>query len=1255
MVGISLISMRIVRYFVFSFLGIFTVRAQVAGTSAVHFIKNQGQWDAVVRYRADVPGGFLFLKSHSMLYVFYDTEALSKRHAGNKLTAKNAPILASGQPSEGIKAQAVEVFFEGSSPNVQMKADHKVAENRNYFIGNDPSHWAQGVASFGQIEYEGLYPGINLKIYTYRQTLKYEFEVAAKADPKQIQMRYEGADQVSVGNNQLFIKTAFGSVRELQPYSFQEIDEKNKRVETQIRLDANTLQFDFPKGYNAALPLTIDPELVFSTFSGSTADNWGHTATFDADGNLYAGGTVFSAEYPTTLGAYQTKQGGKVDIGITKYSPDGKKLLYATFIGGGNTETPNSMIVNSKGELVIMGTTGSSDFPVAANGYKKTFSGGSSYVPSGNTIRDGAINFTAGTDIFVAKLSKDGTQLLGSTYVGGRGNDGVSQTAFFNTPTQEIAIVEIRNYGDDLRGEVVLDKDDNIYVASSTLSTDFPVLNAPQPRSGGAQDGVVFKLDPALNNLLWSTYLGGSDFDAAYGLKVGPSGAVYVCGQTRSPNLTASRDAHHPAIGGVEDGFIAKYLTNNLQRLTYVGTPNTEVCYMIDLDKEENVYVLGLTNGRTLYPSTVGTYFNNRGAQFIHCLDASLTTTLFSTVLGSGRGTPDISPTAFSVNDCGNIYLAGWGGVTNSVTNHSPFSSTKDLPVTADAYQKTTSGNNFYLAILEKGAKSLLYATFFGTAVNSQNKGDHVDGGTSRFSKDGVVYHSTCACDGSLFPTTSGAWSEKNNSSNCNNAAFKFDLDRIRAAFDTYEGTRKNILEGCAPLTLDLQNVSVNGKTYQWDIDGNVISRDPLQAKFTFDKPGEYKITLRAFNPLVCNRGVDVATRTIVVRQINAKATGDTTVCSDVAAQLKAEGGTNYLWTPSAGLSNPAVANPTAKVKTTTVYSVKISNAVCDVTKTITVKIDNSKPDFVAGRDTTICAGNSVRLFAQGAALRYVWSPGQTLNDTARNSVVASPRQTTVYTVVATYADGCKPTKNITVRIDDSKPDFFVSPDTTICVGTSVQLLARGAARFRWARNPTLSDTTVSNPVAKPQQNTTYTVTGLYADGCRPTKTVNVAIDRPLAVDFAVNQQYACGQPTSVSFTNNTAGASRSEWTFGNGKTERATTPAPATYPNDGAYNVVLKAISAAGCEYNVAKMIDVQNLNQLNNVITPNGDGKNDLFAVRIKNTALEINDRWGRGVFKADNYQSDWGKDVQNGLYYYLLTTPNGQRCKGWIQVLE
>src|SRR5690606_674667 len=141
---------------------------------------------------------------------------------------------------------------------------------------------------------------------------------------------------------------------------------------------------------------------------------------------------------------------------------------------------------------------------------------------------------------------------------------------------------------------------------------------------------------------------------------------------------------------------------------------------------------------------------NAGSGQFIHALDSTLSKTIFSTVIGSRRGTPDISPTALLVNECGNIYLAGWGGAVNVRTNHNVSSNTNGLPVTSDALRRTTNGNNFCTAILGAGAESLLYATYFGnTTPTDPNdiRGDHVDGGTSRFDENGVIYHATCACE----------------------------------------------------------------------------------------------------------------------------------------------------------------------------------------------------------------------------------------------------------------------------------------------------------------------------------------------------------------------------------------------------------------------------------------------------------------------------------------------------------------------------
>ncbi len=1214
------------------FLGI-TGGLMAQNSAAVRFVRNQGQWEAAVRYCAEIPGGYLLLKEKSLMYVFFEEEALKSVHA-----RKGAP---NARKTGALNGHAVEVLFEGANPTFNVEDQHKNPATYNYFLGNDPNRWASNVASFGEVIYRDVYPGIDFKMYAFRQTLKYEFLVAPNADASRIKMRYVGSKELKLVNNELAVATTVNQFKEAKPYTYQEINQRSKEVATQYRLEGEYLSFDFPKGYDRSAPLTIDPELVFSTFSGSYANNFGHAATYDTQGNLYSVGTTHSlGVFPTTAGAFQRQVGGpgnQVDIGLLKFSPDGTRLLYGTYIGGSDCDVPHSMIVNNKDELVIFGTTSSLNFPLTSGAFQTRFGGGTPVMPLGG------FEFNNGMDIFVLKLNSTGSVLTGSTYVGGNGSDGYSRTPDFS----------LANYGDEFRGEVVVDDKDNVYVATSTNSSNFPLVNAPGNQYGGRQDAVVFKLSSDLKTMLMSTYLGGTSADAAYGIKWAPSGAVYVTGVTRSSNLPVKTGAFKKALSGLEDGFLAKFTNDQLAQITYLGTDSSDVGYLVDVDAEENAHVFGITNGK--YPATAGTYNVANAGQFVHALDKNLTQTVFSTTIGSTRGRPDIAPTAFLVNECGNIYLSGWGGVVNSRNGYILSSSTIGLPTTEDAFMRTTTGSNFYLAILEKGAKSLLYGTFIGSTVTSDD-GDHVDGGTSRFAKNGVIYHATCVCRQANFPSTPNVWSVNRNSLDCNNAAFKFDIDRMKADFDTYEGSTKGVVSGCAPLTLDFINTSVGGRTYNWDVQGNNISRDPVKATYTFNQPGEYRVTLRIFNPLVC-RGQDVVTKIIKVGVSKAKATGDTTVCANVGVPLFAQGGIKYSWSPAAGLSNPNIANPIAKVNATTQFICTVTDSNCTVKRNVTVTVNNNKPDFQALKDTTICVGQSAVLTALGSATRYRWSPALTLSDSVGTRIVAKPAQTTTYTVTGFYADGCLPQKSVTVRIEDTKTDFRVVPDTIICAGQSVQLLAQGGAtKFTWLPSPTLSDVTIRNPVAKPTQTTTYTVTGTYPDGCTPVRTITVNVEQgPQNVRFEIEPVYACGQPTTLQYFNRTSGNAKFEWDLGNGTRSTNATPAIATYTQNGTYQVTLSAFSAYGCTTSVTQTVSVLNLDKIPNVITPNGDGKNDTFIIGIPNAQLEVFNRWGKQVYSNANYPDDWGKGVLNGTYFYQLKVTPTVQCKGWVQVIE
>ncbi|GAB2767228.1 hypothetical protein GCM10027275_06900 [Rhabdobacter roseus] len=1209
----------------------------------LRFVQNRGQWDQEVLFRADLPGGFLFLKKQSLVYVLYDAHEITSRHGKSTLPEEDPRARPLPFTPSSIRAHGVEVRFEGSNPGVSHATLHPHASTANYFVGNDPSRWASGVSAFGEVLYKNLYPGIDLRIYAYQFTLKYEFIVQPGADASRIKLAYEGASNLSLNEHgQAVVKTSVGEFKEAKPYSFQEIDGRTLEVPSRFTLEDKVLRFTLPADYNHAHPLTIDPELIFSTYSGSLPDNWGHTATYDAAGNLYSGGTVFGASFPVTTGAYQVQFAGLVDAAIMKFNPEGTQLLYATYLGGNSTDIPNSLIVNAKGELLIYGTTSSTNFATTPTAFQRSFGGGAGISPISG------LDLLNGSDIFVSKLSSDGRTLLGSTYVGGRGNDGLSS----------VINVQIKNYGDSFRGEVVVDKDDNVLVVSSTNSDNFPLRNPVQSTLKGRQDAVLMQLSSDLSTLQWSTYFGGNEFDAAFSLKPTPEGDLYITGITKSVDLPVQSGALQPALKGTEDAFVARFNNQKLVQVTYLGTDAADGAYLLDLDPSGNVHVVGLSRGN--YPVSAGVYSNANSGQFIHALDPSLSRTIFSTVIGSRRGTPDISPTALLVNECGNIYLSGWGGAVNVRTNHNVSSSTAGMAVTTDALQRTTNGNNFYIAILEAGAKSLLYATYFGNITPSNPndiRGDHVDGGTSRFDKNGVIYHATCACERAGFPTTPNAWSTANRSDNCNNAAFKIDIDRLKAAFDVYEGTRKDVVQGCAPLKLSFVNTSVGGVEYTWEVNGNGFSRDANQSEYTFQQAGEYTVTLKAFNLLTCTR-MDVATRTIKVSSLNALAKGDTTVCKNKPVSLSASGGTQYSWTPALGLSDPTSPNPIATVSQTTPFQVAVKDeSGCVVNKTVTVTIDDNKPDFVASLDTTVCTGQSVTLRVGGSAQRYRWSPPTTLSDTVGTQIVATPGQTTTYIVEGQYADGCAPQKQITITVDDSKPDFSVSPDALACAGQSTTLQASGSAvQYTWTGDSTLSATTGATVTARPSSTTTYTVVGTYADGCRPSKQVTIQIDRSYEPAFdIVPSGAACSEPIRYQFLNRTANAERYEWNVGMGNSMATKDIENMVYDPPGTYEVSLTVYNKSGCSLTLSRAMVAEPPLILPNVITPNGDGKNETFVVPVANSSLEIYSRWGNRLLKTPSYQNDWGKGVTNGTYFYEIVTPQGNRCKGWLQVLD
>ena len=239
----------------------------------------------------------------------------------------------------------------------------------------------------------------------------------------------------------------------------------------------------------------------------------------------------------------------------------------------------------------------------------------------------------------------------------------------------------------------------------------------------------------------------------------------------------------------------------------------------------------------------------------------------------------------------------------------------------------------------------------------------------------------------------------------------------------------------------------------------------------------------------------------------------------------------------------------------------------------------------------------------------------------------------------------------------EKKTDFVDMPDTEVCQGTTVTLTVSGnAPQYKWHATTGLQETIGKSVTVKPTQTTTYVIEGMYEDGCRPLREITVKVDQSFAPDFEVVQSGgACNEPFAYSLTNKAPNAHHYEWNMGTGNTVTDPDVKNYIYEVPGEYTITLTAYNAAGCSLTASKKISAEPAFTLSNVITPNGDGKNDFFIVPAATSSLEVFNRWGKSIFKTADYKNDWGKGIANGTYLYVVDTPQGNHCKGWVEVLE
>ena len=1175
---------------------------------SMEFVENKGQWDADINFTGKMFNGtFMLQPSGYKVYLYNSSEMQAYQSSFHpKVSDSNSAAAKAAPPKDSytVHSHVYQVKFVNAAPNPQVVAEKPLNFYNNYFLGNDERKWAGNCKVYQAVVYKNIYPGIDVRYYTGEKNLKYDIIVAPGADASRIALAFEGAEGLSIKNKKLVIKTSVGDVTELDPYSYQPGVTGRATVNASYKLTGNILKFDI-KDYDKTKPLIIDPSIVFSTFTGSTEDNWGYTATYDNDGNFYSGGIVFGNGFRTTPGAYQqTFQGGNgtndgsgnhIDIGIMKFNSSGTAVVYATYLGGSGDEQPHSLVVDPSGNLVVAGRSNSSNYPAS-----------SPLIGSGGNW-----------DIVITKLNATGTGIIGSRRIGGSGMDGVNLAPKAETYLGVGGSTLIRrNYGDDARSEVILDGAGNIYLASASQSANFPTVGAFQPAKSTNQDGVILKLSPDVSTLLFSTFLGGNGEDACFVLALHPlNNNIYVAGATTSNNFPGvGAGVISPAFQGNTDGYVSIIANNGSSLIgsTYLGNPGFDMVYGIQFDALGFPYVMGTST--TTWPVVNAAFSQPNSKQFISKLQSDLSAFVYSTNYGTNRSSPNISPVAFLVDRCENVYVSGWGG---SILGGYPVNSTTGMTVTPDAFKPTTDGNDFYFIVLERNAGSMLFGSFFGQQAGRVT--DHVDGGTSRFDRRGIIYMAMCANCGNdgNFPTTPGVVYPDNGSDNCNLAAVKiaFDLSGIGADLQSQVGG-SSTNSGCVPLEVTFTDAFAQGVSYQWDFgDGSPQANTTVPTiNHTYTAIGTYNVRLVSTDPASCNV-TDTSYTTITVRNDEAALDFDFLKLAPCTAF-------NYQFTNT---SVPPAGKPFAANSFTW--------------------------DF--GDGTTLVSGTQTVTHAYASAGTYVVK----LNLTDPNYCNAPD----VVEKTIRVSDN--------VRAQFTAPPFACAPATITFNNTSL-----AGETFFWD----FGDGTTSTDV---DPTHTYTIPGTYTvflraidnNTCnvRDSTTKTIIISQAPVASFS----YSPNPPQTnapVVFTNTTLGGTRYKWIFGDGdtlNTIRIDTIVSHTYNETKEFNACLVAYNNFGCTDTFCLPVSakITPIVAVPNALTPNNDGVNDRIFVRsfgISKMTWRIYNRWGKEVFSTANRTEGWDGKYQGviqpqDVYHYVLDVEffggKRQQLKGDITLLR
>jgi hypothetical protein len=951
----------------------------------VYFRKNIGQWNEDILFQGSSPGwgaNVYFMKDRLSFCATREKENYSRE-----------------EKNEEYESVVWNLYFKNTNPGVSISAEGESGSHTNYIVGRDESKYKTNVPDYKLISYKNIYDHVTVNYYSTGKNLKYDYILYPGANMDNIQGSFEGIHDLQINSKgNLEIHTTWGTIVEDLPESYQIVNGEKRNVLIEYALvNPKTFGFKIKGGYDRSVPLVIDPvTLKWCTYVGGTLTSCAayvlDIAT-NATGDIYGTGWA-NNNFPTTAGVYDNSFNGSFsatpavgdinppgDVYVFKMNSTGTALLWSTYIGGNQSDHGEGIALNAAGDIFVTGWTRSSNFP-AVNAYNNTYGGAAS--PSASL-------FMSPGDAFAFKLNSNGTALTYSTFIGGPNNDWAN--------------------------DIVINVADEAYITGATESSSFPTTaGALYTTFNGVSDAFFCKLNSTGNTLLYSTFLGGTQFDVGLGLTIDNTNAVYITGATSSADFPVTGSAYDNSFNGVSDIFVTKITAAfTLVYSTYIGGSASEGPGFYPYGMAKNKIVVN-TSGQTFVTGTttssdfpvVNAYdntFNGGGGfgggdVFVFKLNNAGNNLIYSTYIG---GAFNDSGNDLIVNNMDEVYVVGG---TNSA----------NFPTTPCAYDVTYNGGGPYGDIfflkLDASGNNLQYSTFFGGSHNQEYYPIIKLVNTSACMPDVIIGLTSHSGD---IPTTPGVYKQNPvpplpPPSGANSYPDMPVLLRftpvIKSGFTFPSSVCKNTPVQFTDTTNHCGLFNALRTSY-WDFgDGTTASiQNPTHA---YSSAGNYNVKLVVSCPM------DSITKTIsiVAAPCGVTVTATTTaVCSGSCTSVTSSpsGGTGpYLYSWSTGATTQNINVCPASITT---YTVKVTDAGANTATATTTVTVNPSVSITATSSVACSAANGSAVanpVGGSTPYMYVWSNGQSAQ-TATSLVSGN------YSVTVVDSKGCTSTAITTI------------------------------------------------------------------------------------------------------------------------------------------------------------------------------------------------------------------------------------------------